>query len=435
MRTFSFCVRLAFVVFFVVSFSFYIYSIKVEDISIVNSTNFVSQNPFFVFEMALGIENRDEGIEVEHEHVIFEFSLGRYKKKFVLGEDLLFERVGANKVRVFVPSSVSLKLGKDYNLRLRVSEGHKEVFKKDFVVKASSVSNIPYIFTNNLENVYISKSLSKSYRFFFYYDKPLEVYVVKGSEVISNVKSYEDLRFKNLYYFDYSFSEPGYYRFVVGDCSFGVSVSFDTIPPSFELLYPTNNSVFYRTNKVAFKWSDPVDFVGVDKANSFLKIYYQNNLFTNVNLAYLNKESIVMPYEVCYFDLPGEGIYVAQLSYSDFDGNFTNVFINFSVKNSSEDKEKPRILNVAFEGAKVVSNEVRLARGRVLVNVRVDDGIYGSGVKKVVYRYGNETSEMLVFGDFVQFFVDIASSGVFEVFCEDFAGNKSDTFRYEVVVK
>ena len=117
--------------------------------------------------------------------------------------------------------------------------------------------------------------MSKSYRFFFYYDKPLEVYVVKGNEVISNVKSYEDLRFKNLYYFDYSFSEPGYYRFVVGDCSFGVSVSFDTIPPSFELLYPTNNSVFYRTNRVAFKWSDPVDFVGVDKANSFLKIYYQ----------------------------------------------------------------------------------------------------------------------------------------------------------------
>jgi len=277
--------------------------------------------------------------------------------------------------------------------------------------------------------------LSKSYRFFFYYDKPLEVYVVKGNEVISNVKSYEDLRFKNLYYFDYSFSEPGYYRFVVGDCGFGVSVSFDTIPPSFELLYPTNNSVFYRTNKVAFRWSDPVDFVGVDKANSFLKIYYQNNLFTNVNLAYLNKESIVMPYEVCYFDLPGEGIYFAQLSYNDFDGNFTNVVINFSVKNSSEDKEKPRILNIAFEGAKVVSNEVRLARGRVLVNVRVDDGIYGSGVKKVVYRYGNETSEMLVFGDFVQFFVDIASSGVFEVFCEDFAGNRSDTFRYEVVVK
>jgi hypothetical protein len=92
-------------------------------------------------------------------------------------------------------------------------------------------------------------------------------------------------------------------------------------------------------------------------------------------------------------------------------------------------------LNVAFEGAKVVSNEVRLARGRVLVNVRVDDGIYGSGVKKIVYRYGNETSEMLVFGDFVQFFVDIANSGVFEVFCEDFAGNRSDTFRYEVVVK
>jgi len=35
MRTFSFCVRLAFVVFFVISFSFYIYSIKVEDILII----------------------------------------------------------------------------------------------------------------------------------------------------------------------------------------------------------------------------------------------------------------------------------------------------------------------------------------------------------------------------------------------------------------
>ncbi len=420
------------------SLTFFSHSIKVEEIRIINFTNIVSQNPFFVLEVFLGEESEQTHEEDlhKHDHVFFEISLGKHKKKYVLGESLLFERVGENKVRVFVPPDFRLDLGKNYSLGVRVLEDGKVIFSKSFTFSVSNVPNVPYLFTNNLRNVFISRVLTNSHRFFYYYNKPLKVKVLRNGEVLYSLKSFEDVRFRGLYYFDCSFSDPGEYRFSVGEVGFNVFVSFDNEPPRFEVFYPTNNSVFYRTNKIFFKWSDPIDSVGVDKLGSYLKVYYEGKLITNVVLVNLNKESAIMPYEFLVLDLPEEGKYVSEISYRDFDGNVTNVIVNFSVDSSQNDKEIPKILNVYFEGAKLVDNKVKLPkRGRVWVNVNVSDGVYGSGIKRVVHSYGGEVREELVFGDFVQFFVDVTNDGIFEIFCEDFSGNRSDTLRYGVVVE
>jgi len=429
-------IRVNIILLFFLYFSLHctLYAIKIDDIKIVNFTNVVSSDPFFVLEIYLGkgIEEKHEGEEHEHTPIFLEVSLDKNTKKYVLGDNILFERLSSDKIRTFVPSDFRLELGKDYTFGIKVSEGESILFSKNFNLKVGAIHNVPYLFTNTISNIYISKILTNSQRFFFFNNHPLEVSVVVNGKSITNLKTYEDPKFKNLYYFDYTFWNSGDYEFKLGEYKFNVGALFDVAPPTFTVLYPTNNAIFYRTNKICFKWSDPIDSIGVDKSNSFLKIYYKNNVLTNMNLSYLNRESLLMPYEIVYLDLNNEGSYNLEISYRDFDGNVTNVFVNFSIANASEDKEPPRISKILFEGGKIVSNVVILPSDRVLVNVEVDDGIYGSGVKKVVYKYKDNVCENLVFDNFAQFFIDVNEGGIFEIFAEDFAGNKSEITKFDL---
>lgn len=403
-------------------------SFFVSDFKIINYSDFIPKNPVFVIDLSYEMK---ENHEENHNHTIkLIVNIGNKKDEFIIGENTIFKKISPNTITLFLPIFQNISVGKKQNISFSFLEGKTIIFTTNITFFVSNLSQDPIIFYEGLDKIEISKNNPKPNQFFFVSQYSYEGEIINlNNKTTNKVKSQKVSRIKGLNLIDYTFSEEGEYIIKVGNSSLQTKVSFDKTPPFFKVLTPSNNSIFYRTNNIQIKWTDPVDNSGINIQKSVLSLKKDGKTITNISpLVSLNKESSINPYETVFLSLP-EGDYECDISYSDYDGNSTNTVINFKILNPNMDKVKPFLKKIFIENSEKVSeNEFRLKSNDIRMFLEFSDGEYGSGVKTLYYSVDGEIHNERVFDNIKYLFFDVNKEIVeVKLWVEDFAGNSSDT--------
>ncbi|MCX8028768.1 MAG: hypothetical protein N2712_02110 [Brevinematales bacterium] len=402
-------------------------SFFVNSFRIINYTNSIPQNPVFLIELDYKVGDANHS----HKHDLkLTVNLRNKKQEFTIGENVIFRKISDSKIVLFVPIVLSLSKNQD-SISFLILEDRRVIFKTNIVFLIENIMQQPILLFEDMKGIEIPRySKANPFKFFFIHKLPYEGMVINLDKNITNiVKSYPSKKFVGLNIFEYTFTSEGDYVIRVGNSELKTRVRFDDTPPYFRILNPTNNSVFYRTNRIRIKWTDPVDVNGVNKDNSYLTVSRDGNLMTNIlPLVSMNKESLISPYETVYLDLP-EGDYSCSVVYFDLERNYTNADVFFRVLPSIMDREKPTFIRIDVEGASIIGKNSFKANSKdVRIFVEVSDGEYGSGVKSIYYSFDGRTFVENVFDNFKHIFLSLESYKTdVKLWLEDFGGNISQT--------
>ncbi|MEN2997569.1 MAG: Ig-like domain-containing protein [Brevinematia bacterium] len=400
----------------------------IKEFKILNYTNTIPTNPIFIAEISYFL--KECGCINPHNKVKLSIKANHKTQTFTIGEDVLFNRLSQDKIKLFLPFPYTLPQGKNQTVSFTIFEGKKATFKTNISFQVSKNLQHPIIISEGLREIEIPRTPLRQIQFFFVYHSPCEAMITKiGSKTTNFTISQQVARIKGLHFIEYNFSEEGEYLIKVGESEFTSKVSFDKTPPTFKFIFPTNNSAFYRTNKIKLKWSDPMDISDIDFSNSSLVISKGKNVLTNISpLIGLNRESERNPYEVVYLSLP-EGDYECSIRYKDTSCNLKNEELKFRVSPSELDREKPFFRRIEVENSvKVSEGKFRVKDSIVSVFVEFSDGEYGSGVKRIHYKLNGELVSEDVFDEVKYLSLQLKNKVTKVAFwLEDLGGNFSET--------
>ncbi len=403
------------------------FGITIKEFKIVNYFHKIPTNPIFIVDVNYEIEK--EKHEKHHSHLVILVE-GTKKEKFNIEQNTIFQIKTNNNLRIFLPIFSKLPKNTNQKFSFKLLENSKVLFETNTTFYVSDVIQEPIILLDYNE-IEIPKSYQKQYNFFFVSQTPQNVFVINTKEGKTNtVKSSKLEKIKGLHSFSYKFDKEGEYKILIGKSEKTITVNYDKTPPIFNIITPTNNSIFYRTKKIQIKWTDPIDTSGINFQKSSLYIRKNSKVITNISpLISLNRESSITPYETIYIENLEEGEYEYCIEYSDYEGNKTNVVNYFKILPPSEDKEKPIIKNIHVENSKRVSeNKYLLKSTNVYIFVEFTDGEYGSGVKSIHYKVNDKIFSDNTFGDNKYISITTESKETqLMIWVEDYNNNVSET--------
>ncbi|MFN4244846.1 MAG: hypothetical protein ACK4F9_01675 [Brevinematia bacterium] len=401
------------------------FGIAIKEFKLVNYSNVITINPIFIVDISYELEENSKQ-EVDNSHLIL-LVKGPKTEKFNIEEDTVFQIITNKTIRLFLPISYKLASGKNTLFLFKLLDNSKAIFETNLIFQVSNILQEPIILSD-FKKLEISRKNPKPNDFFFVSQNPENVTIINTLTSRTNlVKPLRLKNFKGLYSFSYVFNTEGLYKIIIGKKEVTTEVYHDRTPPQFRIMTPTE---FYRTNNIKIKWSDPVDISGVDFEKSSFYVKRLSNVITNISpLISLNKESSINPYEVIYIQNIEEGEYEYGITYSDYDGNTTNIISHFRILPIKEDKYKPTIEKLYIENSKKISENQYLVRTtNIVIFVEVTDSENGSGVKMIHYKVNEKSFSENVFGNSKYISLDLESNNtIFMIWAEDFNGNLSET--------
>lgn len=424
--------KLIFVFLIVIYFAILSYShssIDVESIRIVNYSNTIPINPIFIVEMDYKIK---EKLQTHHNNHNLKFIISTPSKneEFILGQNTLFNHILSNRIRLYLPVFHKLPPNRKLEITFQVVEGKEKIFTTNINIFVSNYQELP-IFIGNTGKIEISRSIPRPTIINFLHQES-QTGIIKSPKITEKLQSKQSPQIKGLKYFEYKFREEGKYDITIGKTNFSVEIVFDKTPPYFIILTPSNNSSFFRTNNIIIKWSDPQDISGINFSNSSLTIKNDSGeIITNITpLVALNRESSITPYEIITLSLK-EGNYECSIIYSDFDNNSTNITTKFKILPSIQDREKPILKKIFFEGSTKLSDNEFLVPTSTVMFIEASDGEYGSGVKSINYILDNQIFSEQMLSEIKYIYLTLTNKiSTLEIWLEDYGGNSSETNRF-----